>query len=63
VLAEKLDGAIARPVNADLRAGQQPVPELEADLGAVIESKEIRQQIAEVPLAQRAREPVRYAER
>jgi hypothetical protein len=63
VLPEQLYRAIARSMDPDLRAGQKPVSQLETDLRPVVEPEEIRQQIAEVSLSERAREAVRHAER
>ena len=63
MLAEKLDRPIARPVNADLRAAHDAEPVLESDLRAVVDAECVRQQVAEITLAQRTREAVRHPER
>src|SRR5690606_21043760 len=62
LLAEELDALVARAVHADLRAAPQAPADLEADLRAAVEAERVRQQIAEVPLAERTREAVRDPE-
>src|SRR5258708_5629268 len=63
LLAEDLDRPIAGAMDPDLRAGHQPVAELEAALRAGIEAEEIADQVAEVPAPEWSREPMRHAER
>ncbi len=63
VLAEDLDRAIARAVNAHLRSAEQPVAQLETDLCSTVEAERIGEEIAEVAAPQRPREAMREAER
>ena len=51
LLPEDLDRPLAGAVDADLRARQQPVAELEADPRAGIEAEEVADQIAEIAAA------------
>ena len=63
LLPEDLNGAVARAVDADLRARQQAVTELEADLRPSIDAEAVRDEVAEITLAERPREAMGDPER
>jgi hypothetical protein len=62
VLAEEQDRPAAHPVNPDLRARTQTVPEAEPDERARVQAEEVLDEAAEVSLPEGPREPVRDAE-
>ena len=63
MLREELDGPVAGPMDADLRAGHDSEAVLEADLCAAVEPEELTGEIAEIAGTERARESMRDAER
>src|SRR5687768_13472429 len=63
VLREELYRPVARAVDADLCAGQQPIADLEADLRAAVDAKQIREQVPDIPLPEVPREAVCHPER
>ena len=62
VLREELDRPVARAVDADLRPSHDAEAVLESDLGTVVETEEIREQVAEVTLTERTRKAMGQAE-
>jgi len=63
VLPEKLDRAIARSVDTDLRSRHEAITQFETNLRAAVEREQVRRQIAEIPLTERTRKPVGHPER
>ena len=62
-MALELDGPIGGAIDAELRAAERRVFQVEADLRARIEAEEALDEIAEVAVAHRPQEAVRQPER
>ena len=63
MLPEELNRLIARAIDGHLRSTQESETILEADLGAAVGTEGIREQVAEVTLRERSREPMGHAKR
>jgi hypothetical protein len=59
----ELDGLVRGAIDADLRAAERRVLQLETDLRAGVEAEEPSGEIAEVAVAERAQEAMRQPER
>jgi hypothetical protein len=62
MLAEELDRLVAGAMDTDLSPAENPEAILEAYLRATVRAETVREQVAEVPLAEGACEAMRDAE-